>query len=435
MTEDVETIDLTQFNNKDEFITGIHNKCKDYNSPVRANVGESIIQTRNRLFNSLRTNLIEIVHAGVNPFRGEEFLRNIRREDMVAEYLNVIKPAHLNKETSVSFVGESGIDAGGLRKELFRKIIDRLQQEGVFSKVSDESKVWELNPGFTNYNFCTRPDQTRNKQTCFENIGKIVAKLLMAEKDYIDIPLSNYLLQRILDNRPLSLVDFFSLAKLDDSKELFKNQISTLKYDDPSIFTFVFAFSIGADYVDYITNGQNIEVTSDNIYLFTLLDLKYKIATRRSDVTQHFLTGFHSVISPFALQASGVNANELELILRGIPEIKVNDVQPLVRTSGNATQIEKEQIVRWFWEIAREVEAEDANFMPQLMIFWTSSRTIPTDIDSNPMKFSVQSGRSTERLPTSHTCFNTLDLSVYPSKQAMKVKLEQAVRLSQGFDE
>ena len=436
VTEDVETIDLTQFNNKDEFITGIHNKCKEYNSPVRANVGESIIQTRNRLFNSLRTDLIDIVHAGVNPFRDEEFfLRNIKREDMVAEYLNVIKPDHLNKKTSVSFVGESGIDAGGLRKELFRKIIDKLQQEGVFSKVSGESSAWELNPDFTNYNFCTRPDQTRDKQTCFENIGKIIAKIIMVEKDYVEIPLSNYLLQRILDNRPSSLVDFFSLAKLDDSKELFKNQIETLKYDDPSFFTFVFAFHNGADYDDYITDGQNVEVTSDNIYLFTLLDLKYKIATRRSDVTQHFLTGFHSVINPFALQVSGVNANELELILRGIPEIKVNDVQPLVRTSGNATQIEKDQIVRWFWEIAREVEAEDANFMPQVMAFWTSSKTIPTDIDSNPMKFSVQSDRSTERLPTSHTCFNTLELSVYPSKQAMKVKLEQAVRLSQGFED
>ena len=258
----------------------------------------------------------------------------------------------------------------------------------------------------------------------------------MVEKDYVEIPLSNYLFQRMLDNTPRSLADFLSLAKLDDGNELFKNQIATLKYDDPSIFALAFAGHNGVGPVDYVTNGQNIDVTDGNIYLFTLLDLKYKIATRRSEVTQYFLNGFHSFINPIVLQAAGLNANELELILRGIPEIKADDIQPITRIDGNeATRDEQERIVRWFWEIVREMEATDANFIPQLMIFWTSSRTIPTDIRREPMRFSIQSFRSTRRLPTSHTCFNILDLSVYPSKDVLRQKLVQAVRLSQGFDE
>lgn len=433
------SLDLTAFNTKDDFITGLHTKCQEYNAAVRANRGESLSQTRTRIYNNYRTNLVDFVHGGINPFTDEEYLWNIERRDIVKEYLTTITPQKMNVKTKVKFRGESGIDAGGLRKELFRTVVDKLQEKGVFKKLSDESKVWELNPAFNDFNFCTRANQDRNQRNCFENVGKMVGKILVVEQDYVDIPFSSYLLQKMLDNTPRSLVDFFSLAKLDDGNQLFKNQIETLTYDDPSLFGLVFAGMRGRDMVDYLNNGQDTDVTAGDIYLFTLLDLKYKMETVRSEVTQHFLRGFHSVANPGIFQFVGTNARELELMLRGISEIKADHIQPITRATGNARAQDSDRMIRWFWEIVREEEARDENFVAQLMVFWTSARTIPTDVANNNMRISVQSGgrggRPADRLPTSHTCFNTLDLSVYPSKQALKQKLLQAVRFAQGFDE
>jgi len=58
-----------------------------------------------------------------------------------------------------------------------------------------------------------------------------------------------------------------------------------------------------------------------------------------------------------------------------------------------------------------------------------------------PQKFSIhRAGANTEisgtcsRLPTSHTCFNQLDLPVYATKELLKEKLEQAVEEAhEGF--
>ena len=407
-------------------ITAIHNQCKSYNAKVRSNRGESVTRTRVRLFDTIRQNLIDQVYLGANPYRGNHSLWSIRRDQIVAEYLKTITGGNMNKSTNVSFQGETGIDAGGLRKELFRVVIDKLKEAQIFKKVSAESKVWELNPAYNQFDFCTRNDQVRNKKNCFENVGKIVAKILIVEKDYIEVEFSNYLLQRLLDNEPRNLVDLFSISKLDD-EDFFKGLTQGIGIDDASW--------LGLDFDGLIPNGDATNVANENVYLYTHLKLKNSLINARKEVTDYFLTGFHSVLSGGILQLSGTNANELDLILRGIPEIKADDIQPLARSSGYAPRRDTERIIGWFWEIVREIEATDPNFVPQLMIFWTSSRTIPTDIDTNNMKISVQNGRSTGRLPSSHTCFNTIDLSVYPSKQALKRKLEQAVRLSQGFDE
>lgn len=284
--------------------------------------------------------------------------------------------------------------------------------------------AWELNPAFNDFNFCTRAGQARDKQTCFENVGKAIAKIMVVEGDFIDIQFSSYLRQRILDNSPRHLSELLAIAKLDD-EDLFRGEIQSLSLGDPS--------TLWLDFEDLVPNGENVDVDNSNVYLYTKLDLKAKIVQAREEITQHFLTGFHSVLPGGILQASGINANELALILRGIPEIKADHIQPLAQLTGNASGNNRNRMARWFWEIVREIEVTDANFVPQLMIFWTSSRTIPADINANSLKLSVQSGRSVNRLPSSHTCFNTLDLSVYNSKEQMKQKLIQAVQLSQGF--
>ena len=134
VTEVPETIDLTHYNNKDEFIAGIQGKCKDYNAAIRSNAGESITATRFRLFNRLSRNLINLSHGGHNPFHGHRMLQNIRRDRIVAEYLTTITPARFNYQTRVSFRGETGADVGGLRKELFRTIIDKFKEEGSLAR-------------------------------------------------------------------------------------------------------------------------------------------------------------------------------------------------------------------------------------------------------------------------------------------------------------
>lgn len=353
MTEAPETIDLTGFDHKDEFITEIQSKCKSYNAAIRTHSGESKIQVRDRLFRDLAQSVLQISDSDwTNRHRitldESIMLGDVRRDHVVSLYLDTISTiSSMYKQTLLTFYGNIDDDDNALRKEFFRLITDKLMQIGVFSKVSDESNAWDLNPDFRDYHLCTRPDQVRDRRTCFENVGKMFAKILFVEGDYVDIPFSNRLRQKILGYNPSDLADFLSLAKLDDRNWLFKNQMTNLTNDDPSSLDLRFVGHNGIGLVDYVTNGAGVNVVAENIYLYTLLDLKNNIETRRSEITQSFLNGFFTFIEPADFHEFGTNANELELLFRGVTDLKADDVQAVTAVEGGG------RVVRWFWDIVK----------------------------------------------------------------------------------
>ncbi|KAA6391348.1 MAG: putative E3 ubiquitin-protein ligase NEDD4 [Streblomastix strix] len=182
-----------------------------------------------------------------------------------------------------------------------------------------------------------------------------------------------------------------------------------------------------------------------------------------------------------------MTAEELEYALCGQPRIDVDEWQANTLYSGFGTDIDitrrdryvgdreqditREQhqhLVRSFWEIVREMNEDDRR---RLLRFTTGSGSPPSTgfahligTDSNTeKKFTLQlmriddpsvnifssanrfgntnsiysngnSGEDIVRLPEAHTCFNTLVLPLYNTKEKLKQKLLQAISFADvGF--
>lgn len=96
--------------------------------------------------------------------------------------------------------------------------------------------------------------------------------------------------------------------------------------------------------------------------------------------------------------------------------------------------------VTWFWAV---VEAMSAEHRAQLLQFCTGSSLAPATgfaslqgFNGAQHRFKLQgTGGGPDRLPTAHTCFNTLDLPAYTSMQQLRSRLLTAISCATGFDE
>ena len=126
--------------------------------------------------------------------------------------------------------------------------------------------------------------------------------------------------------------------------------------------------------------------------------------------------------------------SELELIMCGLPSIDLDDLHANIEYRGwnqHSTALE------WLWSILYELNEEEKAL---LVLFVTGTSKIPLEgfkalQGANGLHpFTVQKAEGLDILPIAHTCFNTIDLPEYSSREAMKEKILYAIREgSQGF--
>jgi len=89
-------------------------------------------------------------------------------------------------------------------------------------------------------------------------------------------------------------------------------------------------------------------------------------------------------------------------------------------------------MIKWFWEIVLEEWDDDQR--RQLLMFSTGSDRAPVN-GLKSLNFVIVRERANDdrRLPSSHTCFNRLDVPEYSSKAALQRGLETAIANATGF--
>lgn len=88
------------------------------------------------------------------------------------------------------------------------------------------------------------------------------------------------------------------------------------------------------------------------------------------------------------------------------------------------------QAVRWLWEIVHEFDDEEKR---RFLKFFSGSDRAPIGGLGNLRCIIQRDGTDSNKLPTSHTCFNTLLLPSYRSKDKMGDRLRLAIMNSEGF--
>ena len=332
---------------------------------------------------------------------------------------------------AIEFEGEPGVDHGGLRREWFQIVCDKLFSPAlaVFVPVEEGSHALMPNPD---------PPSFVRKLNLFKFAGKMVGKCLYESAQG----------QAYEQNVPFRFAKSF-LAQLvglrahyqhfaDDAPEFFSAKIARIR--DTEIgsegsgledltFSEEVPDSTNASSVRTVNlkpNGSSIPVTDHNKMEYLDLLAQYRLSSRVKEPLEQFLEGLNLLIPDHLLTL--FDENELELLISGVRDYKLDDFKRFHSVIFGTPL----RTVAWFWLALDHFTQEQ---IAKLLQFTTGSSQLPSSGFSGlTPQFQISSSGTRDNLPTAHTCFNMICLPEYDSFADFERALLTAITEgSEGF--
>ena len=341
---------------------------------------------------------------------------NIRRKNLIEDALNELSRTEIKLQNpiKVRFIGEQGVDEGGVRKEFFLLFI---------------RQIFDPNYGMFNYNSKTRlywfNHYTFEPKIKYELIG-IIFGLAIYNNIILDVKFPITVYRKLLGLKPT----------LEDMKEcdpeLYKNlkflketKDDNLKEELDTDFTIVDDKFGEKVVINLKENGDKIQVDKSNKDEYVELYLNWYFNTSIQEVFTSFERGFYRVFSRDLSKI--LSPEELELIICGN---QILDFHELKRVCKYEEYTKDSETIKYFWEILLEFNEEEKK---KFLSFVTGCDRAPIDgLGSLPITIS-NGGTDIEQLPSAHTCFNNLILPNYKNKEKLKKNLLIAINYSEGF--
>ncbi|MCJ1309078.1 hypothetical protein MMC25_002733 [Agyrium rufum] len=316
----------------------------------------------------------------------------------------------------IRFHGEEGVDAGGVTREWFQVMSRQMFDPNYALFVPVASDRTTFHPNRLSH---VNPEHL----TFFNFIGRVIGKALY-EGRALDCHFSRAVYKRIL-GKPVSIKDMETL-----DLDYYKSLLWMLENDIQDIITETFSIEIEAfgetQIVDLVENGRNIAVSDDNKQEYVQLVVEYRLTGSVQAQLEEFLKGFHDIV-PAELIAI-FDEQELELLISGLPDIDVDDWKN--NTDYHNYQASSAQI-QWFWRAVRSFDKEER---AKLLQFVTGTSKVPLngfkELEgmNGFSKFNIHRDYGNkDRLPSSHTCFNQLDLPEYESYENLRKQVYTAM--------
>ncbi|OEH76213.1 ubiquitin-transferase domain-containing protein [Cyclospora cayetanensis] len=171
--------------------------------------------------------------------------------------------------------------------------------------------------------------------------------------------------------------------------------------------------------------GETVALTIHNRQEFVHLYTRYLLVTSVDWQYSHFERGFQLIAPPLVGSLTG---KELQLLICGTPELDFNELKESCRYEGYAADC---PYIRSLWEILTSFDI----FQKQNFLKFVSGSERSPAFGLKELRLVIQKngGEPTERLPTSFTCFCTLLLPEYASKEKLQRLLTIAIEASEGF--
>ncbi|GAB9476801.1 Hect e3 ubiquitin [Globisporangium polare] len=349
----------------------------------------------------------------------------IHREQLLEdsiEALATLPVAHVRTTMRVHFVKEAGIDAGGLHREWFvmlnEKLVDQTAAScGVFKCVNQDDQTFYLNPNSTK-------DVGDDHLMYYYATGRLIGRALL-EGYVLGFHLALPLIKIVLGIP----VTFSDLEYFDP--ELYKNLLWIMENEDVGNLGLDFSVTEkrGDDIitVDLIPNGRSIDVTDDNKDEYLERRFRYLLFESVSSQLYVFLKGLYEVIPQELLML--FDPEEFDYLLCGSDEIDVDDWE---RNTRSTVGLRGHPVQTWFWEIVREMPNE---YRRRLLHFATGSSRVPiagfgalTSYDGRLCPFTLKGVRLVkDGYIWSHACFNRLDLPLHNGKAQLKAVMYATV--------
>lgn len=332
-------------------------------------------------------------------------------------------PDELRGRLTVQFQGEEGIDAGGLTREWFSILSREIFNPAycLFTPCDESGQTFQPNP-----NSHVNPEHL----PYFRFVGRLVAKALY-DNQMLDAYFTRSFYKHLL-RLPITYEDIEAI-----DPEYYKNLQWMLSNDITGVLDLT--FSAETQYFDTCVledlkeDGRNTPVTEENKREYVSLICAHRMTNAIKEQVAAFLEGFEELIPNDLLRI--FDAGELELLISGLPEIDVDDLQANTEYTGYSAAT---PVVRMFWEVVRSLDKED---LARLLQFVTGTSKVPLEGFkalqgiSGPQRFQIHRAYGGgARLMSAHTCFNQLDLPEYASIEELRERLTLAIREgSTGF--
>lgn len=324
----------------------------------------------------------------------------------------------------VVFEDEEGQDAGGLLREWYT-IISREIFNPMYA-------LFTTSPGDrVTYMINSASHCNTNHLTYFKFVGRVIAKAIYDNK-LLDCYFTRSFYKHIL-GKPVKYTDMES-----EDYSFYQGLVFLLEHDVKELgYELTFSVEVREFGVTEVRelkqNGVNIPVTEENKHEYVRLVCQEKMTGSIRKQLNAFLEGFYDIIPKRLI--SIFNEQELELLISGLPNIDIDDLKASTeyhKYLPNSLQIQ------WFWRALRSFDQADR---AKLLQFVTGTSKVPLqgfaslEGMNGVQKFQIhRDERSTDRLPSAHTCFNQLDLPVYETYDKLRYMLLKAIQeCSEGF--
>ena len=328
----------------------------------------------------------------------------------------------------INYRGEASIDAGGPYNESMSNICDELQSSFLHlfiptanhvGNMGENREAWTINP-------------TANSAIDLELytfIGKLMGAAIRTQNNLgLSLP---PLFWKKLIHEPVTLADLrgvdvcqvqiIEMLKKPEAHDLTPENFE-MAYDEK----FVAKDSSGRE-VELVPGGKDLTVTYDNCSEYA--DLVGKMRLGESDkAIRKIREGISAVVQIDLLNL--FSWRQVETLVCGTVDVDVDILKENTDYDGCGLS---DQHIQYFWEVLREFSQIERSLF--LKFVWGRKR-LPSGKDWRHMKVTRYnpSGPVNNYMPVSHTCFFTLDLPAYTTKEAMRVKLTYAITHCTAID-
>jgi len=321
----------------------------------------------------------------------------------------------------IEFVGEEGLDYGGLAREWFNNLTTDIFNPyyGLFEYSATDNYTLQIN---SNSGLCNE-----EHLLYFKFIGRIVGMAVFHKKlinGFFIRPFYSMMLRKTITLEDMESVD-----------AEYYNSLLWIRENDPECLALTFQVDdeVFGEQIqkDLVPGGEDIDVTEDNKMAYIKSVIQWRFVSRVQDQMNHFMEGFHNVIPVGSI--NGFDEGELELLLGGIGCINVKDWRDNTEYKNYEPN---DKVVMWFWRLVLSFGDEKRS---RLLQFVTGTSRVPMNGfaelhgSNGPKRFTIERTGDPDSLPRAHTCFNRIDLPEYRTYAELKNKVVMAVEGSWGF--
>ncbi|ORZ35703.1 hypothetical protein BCR44DRAFT_1461039 [Catenaria anguillulae PL171] len=399
---------------------------------------ESLVHMRHHL----QATFFRALFVGVqSPYLDLVVRRDHAVRDTLVQLAGVSDRRDLRKQLRVSFVGEPGVDEGGVARELLALVMRGLLDPvyGMFAAAGAGDAVAWFVPDVVAFSGQTTSDvpadnvesgassDARTEEE-YELAGKVCGVALY-NSIVLQVHFPLVLFKKLL-GEPLTIDD---LAEIDPQLAQGMRTLANFQGDVQSTYCRTFTVEeerLGGGartVVELIPNGASVDLTNDNrkLYMEKLLD--YHLNVRVSRSFQAFQRGFAAVTAESSIKHL-FRAEELHHVVLGEDELDIDALETQAIYDGGYSH--ETPIVESLWHAIRSMSKVDQR---RFLFFVTGSDRSPVGGLGRVTVVVMRQGPDSDRLPSAHTCFNVLLLPEYSSPSKLETLLQKALENIEGF--